>query len=60
MFGHLSFIIYFASVVLAIWPLPSFYEHGVGVVWIAPNLTFSYSIANQVFRLVLNVWPLLT
>ncbi|KAL8716731.1 MAG: hypothetical protein Q9225_005960, partial [Loekoesia sp. 1 TL-2023] len=41
-----AFLLY-ASIVSALWPLPSFYEHGVSVVWVAPDVAFSYAIANQ-------------
>ncbi|KAI4202922.1 MAG: hypothetical protein LQ346_001895 [Caloplaca aetnensis] len=41
------FSLLYASTVSALWPIPLSYEHGAGVLWVAQDITFSYSIANE-------------
>lgn len=40
----------FATVTLGIsvWPLPSYYSSGNGVLWIAESVQFTYTIANNI------------
>ncbi|KAL8866687.1 MAG: hypothetical protein Q9174_006150 [Haloplaca sp. 1 TL-2023] len=50
LFAILSFVFtfsYLISSVAGLWPIPLSYQHGVGVVWIANDVAFSYSIADQ-------------
>ncbi|KAL9595300.1 MAG: hypothetical protein Q9219_006522 [cf. Caloplaca sp. 3 TL-2023] len=48
LFSYIFLFFLYASIGSALWPLPSSYEHGVNVVWVANDTTFSYAIANQV------------
>jgi hexosaminidase len=44
----LSYLPFFAATASAIWPIPSTYTHGEGVLWVDQSVQFTYNGAEQV------------
>ncbi|KAL9051370.1 MAG: hypothetical protein Q9206_004730 [Seirophora lacunosa] len=40
-------LLLYIPAISALWPLPSSYDHGTSIVWIADDIVFSYAIANE-------------